>query len=293
MKGGVNLRKGIKMNDLKEGFREYCTSVLSLTTDTVNDYIDRIKDYDFDDITYENFTVWIAYLKEKGNCSRTINTKISAFNIFCTFLSNAKNVSIPKQITDFKTLRVEEKQPIVLSKEDISKMINNTKDKTIKALLICYSESGVRFNELIQITYEDYLKAKKTRRYTLKGKFGKERTIAFTSQMIKAIENYLPKRTMILSKNNLNPNLLFVSKNGYKMSLGNINGSLKNIAKRCNIDNYEQISSHKFRHFFISNKNYEGHNIVDIAKYVGHSNISTTNRYLHSDNRMLESLMQA
>ena len=111
--------------------------------------------------------------------------------------------------------------------------------------------------------------------------------------MIKAIDRYLPKREKILSKNNSNKDLLFISKNGYKMSLGNINGALKNIAKRCNFDKADEMSSHKIRHFFITDCNYKGENIVDIAAYVGHKNIATTNNYLHSDNRLLSRLKQA
>ena len=53
------------------------------------------------------------------------------------------------------------------------------------------------------------------------------------------------------------------------------------------------MSSHKIRHFFITDRNYKGDNIVDIAKYVGHKNISTTNGYLHSNNKLLNNLKQA
>ena len=172
-------------------------------------------------------------------------------------------------------------------------MLKHTKDKTMITLLTCYSETGCRFSELIDITYDEYLRAKESKEHTLIGKFDNERTIAFTQKMIDAVETYLPKREMILQKNNTNNHLLFISKNGYKMSLGNINGALKNIAHRCNLNKSDKMSSHKIRHFFITNRNYKGDNIVDIADYVGQKNISTTNRYLHSDKRLLSQLKQA
>ena len=77
------------------------------------------------------------------------------------------------------------------------------------------------------------------------------------------------------------------------MSFGKINGNMKNIAKRCNLNRANKMSSHKIRHFFITDRNYKGDNIVDIASYVGHKNIYTTNGYLHSDKRLLEQLKQA
>lgn len=276
-----------------ENYKLYCINVWRLSKKTANDYVYRIRDYTYDEITTENFTSWLSLLTNRGNDNRTINTAVSAFKSFCRYLRTVNHVDIPYEILEFKQLRVHKKESIVLFDNDIDDMLNHTKDKTIIALLTCYSESGCRFSELINISYQDYLKAKNMKEYTLTGKFDNERTIAFTQKMIDAVENYLPKRTMILSKNNSNDDLLFISKNGYKMSLGNINGALKNIAKRCNLNRADKMSSHKIRHFFITNRNYQGDNIVDIADYVGHKNISTTNGYLHSDKRLLTQLKQA
>ncbi len=276
-----------------EKYKTYCINIWRLTPKTANDYVYRIRDYQYDEITFENFNNWISLLTKRGNDNRTINTAISAFKSFCKYLRTVEHIDIPYEILEFKQLRVPIKESIVLFDNDINEMLNHTKDKTMIALLTCYSESGCRFSELIDISYEDYLKAKEMREYTLIGKFSNERTIAFTQKMINAIENYLPKREKILSKNNKHQNLLFISKNGYRMSLGNINGALKNIAKRCNLNKANKMSSHKIRHFFITDRNYKGDNIVDIAAYVGHKNISTTNGYLHSDKRLLAQLKQA
>lgn len=276
-----------------ENFKLHCTTVWRLSQKTADDYVYRIRDYNYDTISIENFNNWLAILNERGNDNRTINIAVSAFKSFCKYLRIVHHIDIPIEIMDFKQLRVNTKETIVLFDNDINDMLNHTKDKTMIALLTSYSESGCRFSELIDISYEDYIKAKETREYTLVGKFNNERTIAFTQKMINAIENYLPKREMILLKNNSNSHLLFVSKNGYRMSLGNINGALKNIARRCQLSKSEKMSSHKIRHFFITDRNYKGDNIVDIAKYVGHKNISTTNGYLHSNNKLLNNLKQA
>lgn len=279
--------------DIIEKFKKHCTGVWRLTQKTADDYVYRIRDYTYNEVTIENFNSWLAILTSKGNGNQTINTAVSAFKTFCRFLRVAEHIDIPYEILEFKQLRVPKRETIVLFENDVDNMLNHTKDKTIIALLTCYSESGCRFSELINISYEDYLNAKDSKEHTLIGKFNNERTIAFTQKMIDAIEAYLPKREMTLEKNNSNKHLLFISKNGYRMSLGNINGALKNIAHRCNLNKSEKMSSHKIRHFFITNRNYKGDNIVDIADYVGHKNISTTNRYLHSDKRLLGQLKQA
>lgn len=276
-----------------EDFKLYCTSIWRLTPKTANDYVYRIRDYNYDEITIENFNKWLSILNDRGNDNRTINTAVSAFKSFCRYLRVAKHIDIPYEILDWKQLRIPTKETIVLFENDVNNMLKHTKDKTMIALLTCYSESGCRFSELIDIPYEEYLKAKESKEHTLIGKFNNERTIAFTKKMIDAIEDYLPKREMILARNNSNKHLLFISKNGYRMSLGNINGALKNIAHRCNLNKYDKMSSHKIRHFFITNRNYKGDNIVDIADYVGHKNISTTNEYLHSDKRLLSQLKRA
>lgn len=276
-----------------EKFKQYCTSVWRLTPKTADDYVYRIRDYNYNDITIDNFNSWISILTKRGNSNQTINTAVSAFKTFCRFLRVSEHIDIPYEILDFKQLRVPKRETIVLFENNVEDMLKHTKDKTMIAFLTCYSESGCRFSELINISYEDYLQAKETKEYTLIGKFDNERTIAFTQKMIDAIEDYLPKREHILLRNDSNKHLLFISKNGYKMSLGNINGALKNIAHRCNLNKSDKMSSHKIRHYFITNRNYKGDNIVDIADYVGHKNISTTNRYLHSDKRLLSQLKQA
>ncbi len=276
-----------------DNYKSYCINIWHLTQKTADDYVYRIRDYEYDEITVENFNNWLSILTKRKNSNQTINTAVSAFKTFCRFLRITKHIDIPYEIMEFKQLRIPKRETIILFENDVNEMLKHTKDKTMIALLTCYSETGCRFSELIDISYEQYLKAKETKQYTLTGKFDNERTIAFTQKMIDAIEQYLPKRAMILSKNNTNNNLLFISKNGYKMSLGNINGAFKNIAHRCKLNKSEKMSSHKIRHFFITNRNYKGDNIVDIADYVGHKNISTTNRYLHSDKRLLDKLKQS
>lgn len=288
------MNEGDKVNeDIIKKFKQHCTNVWRLTPKTANDYVYRIRDYNYNDITIDNFNSWLSILNDRKNSNQTINTAVSAFKAFCRFLRVAEHIDIPYEILDFKQLRVPKRETIVLFENDVNNMLKHTKDKTMFALLTCYSESGCRFSELIDITYEEYLRAKELKEYTLIGKFDNERTIAFTQKMIDAIEEYLPKREKILSRNNANNHLLFVSKNGYRMSLSNINGAFKNIASRCNLNKSDKMSSHKIRHFFITNRNYKGDNIVDIADYVGHKNISTTNRYLHSDKRLLSQLKQA
>lgn len=279
--------------DIIESFKKYCINIWRLTPKTANDYVYRIRDYKYDNITVDNFNNWLSILSKRNNGNQTINTAVSAFKSFCKFLRITEHIDIPYEIMEFKQLRIPKRETITLFENDVPEMLKHTKDKTMIALLTCYSETGCRFSELINISYEEYLKAKETKQYTLIGKFGNERTIAFTQKMIDAVEQYLPKREKILSKNNTNKNLLFISKNGYKMSLGNINGAFKNIAHRCKLNKSEKMSSHKIRHFFITNRNYKGDNIVDIADYVGHKNISTTNRYLHSDKRLLAQLKQS
>lgn len=282
------------MNEtILEDYKLHCISIWRLAQKTADDYVYRIRDYIYNEITVENFNKWIALLTNKGNDNRTINIAVSAFKSFCRYLRTVKHIDIPYEIMDWKQLRVPTKETIVLFENDVNDMLKHTKDKTMIAFLTCYSESGCRFSELIDITYDEYLKAKESKEHTLIGKFNNERTIAFTQNMIDAIEEYLPKREKILLRNDSNKHLLFISKNGYRMSLGNINGALKNIANRCSLNKSDKMSSHKIRHYFITNRNYKGDNIVDIANYVGHKNISTTNGYLHSDKRLLNQLKQA
>jgi len=165
-------------------------NVWQLTEKTAHDYVYRIRDYEYDEITVENFNNWLSILSKRGNDNRTINTAVSAFKSLCRYLRVAEHIDIPYEIMEFKQLRIPKKETIILFDNDITEMLNHTKDKTIIALLTCYSESGCRFSELIDISYKDYLRAKETKEYTLIGKFSNERTIAFTQKMIDAIENY-------------------------------------------------------------------------------------------------------
>ena len=137
--------------EILEKYKAYCTNIWRLTTKTANDYVYRIRDYNYNEITLENFNNWIELLTKRGNDNRTINTAVSAFKSFCKYLRTVEHIEIPYEILEFKQLRVPKKETIVLFDNDVNEMLNHTKDKTMIALLTCYSESGCRFSELKNI----------------------------------------------------------------------------------------------------------------------------------------------
>ena len=74
---------------------------------------------------------------------------------------------------------------------------------------------------------------------------------------------------------------------GYPMSSDTLRRVMKDAFKKCGYDNFYP---HALRHSFGSDIQRQGADVMEIKEMMGHSNVATTQRYLHSLDGQLATL---
>jgi len=129
----------------------------------------------------------------------------------------------------------------------------------------------------VSITLDDLDLEK--RQLLIRGKGGKERVVPLTEQAVQAIQAYLPHRTRTQSRH------LFVSAwKGHPIHGRCINRMLKIVIRKAGIEG-QGITPHKLRHTFATQLIRNGVDIRTVQELLGHSELETTAKYLHSDTR--------
>lgn len=218
------------------------------------------------------------YLME-NNADSTVNRKIVAINRFFQFLVDC-DIFSKNPAEKVKTIKAEIVEKNALTTEQIRAIMNVAKGRD-KAIFVTLLNTGLRVSELIDLTLEDI----GSNGTEVVGKGRKVRMIYFNESCINAINEYLPKR-----KNTCDN--LFVSNHGTPMVEKNINNMLKKLAKKANMEDVaEWITPHTCRRTFATTMAENGMSISTLAKAMGHSSITTTERYIKTHDSAVENLM--
>lgn len=253
--------------------------------------------------TQEDLVRFVEYLRIKANLTpRSIARKISSIKNFYNFLILEKITSYnPAVFIDppkfYKPL------PSILSIEQINKLLlaaNHNK-----------SPEGIRLNCMVQLLYATGLRVSELVEMKLNnisivnnicinniihiiGKGNIERVVLINNQTVQALNEYLAIKNNFVKKslNNKMINFLFPGdgKLGH-ITRQNFAVSLKNIATMAGISS-NLISPHTLRHSFASHLLQGGADLRAIQELLGHADISTTQMYLHLNDKQLKETLQ-
>ena len=273
----------------KNDFKFYLQVNKHLSNNSIESYITDLTKYidflkkkyevkDLSDITNEMVKKYVQNLKKGGFESSSISRKISAIKAFHKYISN--DLGITNVTVNLKKPKKEEKLPIVLSLEEINMMFDTIKtneplDLRNRCMLEFLYGSGLRISELLALNTENISLHKKELHVI--GKGNKERIVPLSDMAIDAFSKWMSKgKSHIKTKNN---NLLFVNKNGEKLTRQGVWKLIKQIAKDAGIT--KEISPHTLRHSFATHLLNNGFNLRYVQFLLGHKDISTTQIYTH------------
>lgn len=216
---------------------------------------------------------YLAFLKARKLSSSSIYRAFVVIKVFFKFLKKEGQIESDWSYY-FDAPKVWQLIPEVLTIEEIESLLNIEQNSFTgardKALLeLCYA-TGARVSETIAIRICDisdgFIK--------IKGKGGKERIVPIGKKALEAIDFYLINfRQRATSENDF----LFVTEKGKTMRRETIWQMVKSRAKKANIE--KNISPHTLRHSFATHLLENGADLRLIQEMLGHSDISTTDRY--------------
>ena len=205
----------------------------------------------------------------------TVRKKLSCLSSLFGFLQDmgyvtgnpARRLPLPK---------LEQHVPVTLTEEQARQLIAAAELPWHRCLVVLLLGTGIRRSEVLQISLEEA--DLEHRQLLVHGKGAKQRIVPLTGSVVVAIEQYLPHRSHTQSR------WLFVNPRGGPLRGEAINKALDEILEQAGLEG-QGITPHKLRHTFATHLIRKGVDIRTVQELLGHADLETTARYLHSDVR--------
>ena len=229
------------------------------------------------DMKISDFRSFLSYLRNKDISSTSIARIISSLKSFFNYLLNT-NLIESTVVQSLRTPKQKKSLPRPISSELAIETIKHAQDmekeKWIgmrnKSILMLLYGCGLRISEALNLNFEDI---NENDYLIIKGKGNKERMVPLMDYVKNDIENYIHE----CPKNFMKDDPLFVVKRLERLSPRIIQYVLEKI--RHNLSLPETATPHALRHSFATHLLDSGGDLRTIQELLGHSSLSTTQKY--------------
>ncbi|MBL6877909.1 MAG: tyrosine recombinase, partial [Flavobacteriaceae bacterium] len=224
--------------------------------------------------------------------SKTLNSSsqsriISGLRSFFEFLIFEKYItSNPLRLIESpKTSR---KLPDTLSTKEIDELISNIDlskqqgERNLAIIELLYG-CGIRVSELVDLKISDLFFEENFIKVT--GKGNKQRLIPIGNITKNKVALYIENSRNKIKVNRSFKDHVFLNRRGNKLTRAMIFTITKQLAEKSNFN--KSISPHTFRHSFATHLLENGADLRTIQQLLGHESITTTEIYMHLDNKYL------
>lgn len=236
------------------------------------------------EITYADLIDWQESISNLS--SATVALKVAAIKNYFEYLVKAGEIDSNPAL-NLEKPSVHNKPKHYMSATMIREMVNHARTYRDRATIMLFASTGLRFEEMANITLADYDQMKHDENHALKimGKGAKERFIYFNEETIRMTDKYLANCDV------RNCDRLFVSFQGNPMQSNNYGLTLKAIAKNAGISFWKEISPHCLRAACATMLNEHNVDTGTIRDVLGHASIATTQRYIKTSEEMKHKAM--
>ncbi len=232
-------------------------------------YIYVVKNYLRSELTPREFL--LKYYSDKSKS--TIRQAYFALKFFY------RNVLHERFHEDIPLAKKKEKLPVVLSRDEVKRMIYGTHNIKHRLVLMFLYYAGMRLNEVRNIRWED-VEFEREIIHIKVAKGDKERVVFLHPNLKNTLEIYGRK----------SKGYVFMSQRGKKYSPKSIQLIVKNAARRAKIN--KNVTPHTLRHSFATHLLEGGADIRYIQQLLGHKHLKTTQIYTHVANKDIKKLAQ-
>jgi integrase/recombinase XerD len=235
-------------------------------------------------ISFENLIAYSDYLNQEHNGIRysanTYNKRLQGAKeriryIFYRSPLSTDRIACFKFEESLKTIKLKKinsvavNRDMILTEEEVQKLIIETTDHTVSLVVEFLFATGLRISEMLNILLTDM--RRENNRYTIRilGKRSKERKIFVSATLIEKVLRINNGTVYLFEHSGKQYNRISIS---------------RRITMQGKIVLQKNISAHVIRHAFANNMLSKTQNLKGVSKYLGHSSISTTaNLYIHSE----------
>ncbi len=282
----------MKLNELIDEFLIYISGVRDLSPNTVAGYkndLEHLKvfltpELEISTITKESLKLCIGQLSKKHSSNASINRFIAAMRSLFAYAHKFgyldKNPAL-----EIKTVKLPKKVPRFMTKAEVDTLCNEPNDNELlwatrdHALFEMLYSSGCRISEITMLSLSDFLNGYD--RAVVTGKGDKQRIVYFSDEAKAALKLYLADRKKVMEENGTTgtTDRIFISQRGRPLSVRGINYIITRYSGAEGTNHH--VNPHAFRHTFATTMIGNGADVRLVQEMLGHSSISTTQRYTH------------
>ncbi len=252
----------------------------------IDDFVAFIEKSSYDVVDHRAIRAYIVSIY-KGLKKSSLSRKVSSIKVFFRFMKKKGYIEENTALV-IKNPRIEKHLPKFYTIDEMFHFLDflpkdgwlNLRNRAIFELM--YS-TGMRAQETLNMDVEDvhmdgmWVKAK--------GKGGKERIIPFGDKAKLAVEEY--RTALKEARKSAVRGPLFVNARGYRLSYGGLLKIMKKHQLHAHL--FKNLALHGVRHSFATHMLDSGADLRSIQELLGHSKLSTTQKYTHVS---MEKLME-
>lgn len=232
-------------------------------------------------VTKADITAYLADLHRRGLAKSSVCRKLSALRAFYRFLRQRKMVE-EDPCASLSNPKLPKVHPKVLNVDQAIHLVETEVDPDPEglrdlALLEVLYGSGLRVSEALGLDFAHVDLDQKLVRVLGKGR--KERVVPLTGPAAERLRRYLEQRGAFGPA--AREQAIFLGKRGGRLTRKQADRIVKEMAVRSGAPC--PISPHTLRHSFATHMLQAGADLRSVQELLGHSRISTTQRYTHLD----------
>jgi integrase/recombinase XerC len=274
-------------------FLSYMESVKGCSVRTAeayrNDLMHYVKYCDNHDITPEKAEAYqvqsfIAELTAEKMAAASVNRFLSTIRGFYRWMVRFKKRP-DNPCVSLRNIKTPQKLPHVLWEDEMAEFVSLPESTGIlwperdKALIMAMYSAGLRISEVVSLSMANISADLDEAKIT--GKGGKQRFVFFSDEAVAASQEYLPQREELLKSSGVDGHktALFISRKGQPISIPGVRWIISRYALHSGFG--KNIHPHALRHSFATHLVNSGCDVRIVQEMLGHSSISTTQRYTH------------
>ena len=248
-----------------------------------------IQDFDTDGVRS-----YLGELYERGNSKASTSRRLSGVRAFARYLVREELIEADPTAL-IGAPKKDQTLPAHLGADDTNRLLASPDGDTLagrrdRAILELFYASGLRLSELVGLDLEDVNLSGRMLR--VRGKGGKERLVPCNQTAAESIREMLADRATLPASSDARGRTtarshartrtpLFLNQRGGRLTTRSVDRIVRRYVTDARIQ--QPISPHALRHTFATHLLQAGADLRAIQELLGHSRLSTTQRYTHLD----------
>jgi site-specific recombinase XerD len=263
-----------------EEYMGYCRYVRNMSQTTIANKRHTYKHFVFDsecsDLTeLENvhFTKWVECQIKRGVSARTVNIRMA--NVLSLLRYHREmGLSMPIKLPLIQKLKEGPARRVFYSRSQIEQALMFADELAWLLIRICF-DAGLRISELRNLRLDNFF----GQRIKFVGKGSRDRESYISHETYERLQRWI-------KNHNIN-SVIWLDKKGCQYSVDELRRKMR---KPFYEAGFTDFYPHALRHSFGTDLQRKGASLLELQKMLGHSNSTTTERYIHGLDGRLEDL---